>query len=51
MLNFLENNSLYVVLFIVLIIWSGIALFLFISERKLNRLEKKLEDMLEDVNE
>lgn len=51
MLNFLENNSIYVVLLIVLIIWTGISLFLFISERKLNRIEKKLDEMIEDRNE
>lgn len=51
MLNFLENNSIYVVLLIVLIIWTGISLFLFISERKLNRIEKKLDEMIEEKNE
>jgi CcmD family protein len=51
MLNFFENNSIYVVLLIVLIIWTGISLFLFISERKLNRIEKKLDEMIEEKNE
>jgi CcmD family protein len=39
---FLENNSLYVVLAIVLMIWAGIVFFLFSIDKKVKRLEKKL---------
>lgn len=51
MYNFLQNNSLYVVLIIVLIIWFGISLFLFLSEKKLSRIEKKLDNLIEEKNE
>lgn len=46
MYSFLENNSLFVVLTIVLIIWAGISLFLFISEKKLSKIEKKLDNLI-----
>lgn len=45
MYEFLENNSIYVVLIVVLIIWSGISIFLFATESKLNKLEKKIEEL------
>ncbi|MFN3344706.1 MAG: CcmD family protein [Chloroherpetonaceae bacterium] len=40
MLDFLVQNSIYVVLIIVLIIWSGIFLYLFRLDKKLTELEK-----------
>jgi CcmD family protein len=45
MYEFLENNSIYVVLIVVLIIWAGISIFLFATESKLNKLEKKIEKL------
>ena len=45
MYEFLENNSIYVVLIVVLIIWTGISIFLFTTESKLNKLEKKVEEL------
>lgn len=42
MQEFLENNSLYVVLGIVLMIWTGIVAFLFTVDRKLKKLELRL---------
>jgi CcmD family protein len=40
MLDFLIQNSIYVVLIIVLIIWSGIFFYLFRLDKKLTDLEK-----------
>ncbi len=42
MQEFLENNSLYVVLGIVLMIWTGIIVFFFTVDRRLKNLEIKL---------
>lgn len=41
--HFLEVNSLYVVLGIVLIIWAGLAVYLFMVEKKLNKLEANFD--------
>lgn len=38
--DFLETNSMYVVLFIVLIIWVGIFGYIWKIDRKLNKLEQ-----------
>lgn len=40
--QFFTDNSTYIVLFIVLIIWAGIAGFLFLLENKINKLEKRI---------
>ncbi len=40
MYHFLVENSIYVVLIIVLIIWTGISLFLFNLDNKITNLEK-----------
>lgn len=40
--EFLENNSLYIVLLIVLICWGGIFFFLTRLLKKVNHLEKSL---------
>jgi CcmD family protein len=39
MYHFLVENSVYVVLIIVLIIWTGISLFLFNLDKKITTLE------------
>ena len=44
MVEFLINNSLYIVLIIVLMIWSGISFYLFSLDRKVGRLEKHSKD-------
>lgn len=46
MYQFLVQNTLYVVLIIVLIIWFGIASYIFKMERKL----KKIENIIENEN-
>ena len=43
MYDFLVNNSLYVVLAIVLICWFGIFLYLYRLDRKISRIEKQLK--------
>jgi CcmD family protein len=40
MLDFLVQNSIYVVLIIVLIIWSGVFFYLFRLDKKITDLEK-----------
>lgn len=42
--NFLENNSIFIVLFIVLVIWVGIFLFLLKTDKRLKNIEKDLEE-------
>lgn len=41
MFEFLNQNSLFVVLTIALVVWLGIYLYLFQIDRKLKRLEKQ----------
>jgi len=43
-LGFLEKNSIYIVLFIVLVIWSGIFLFLLNTDKRLKAIEKELKE-------
>lgn len=43
LLKFLETNSLYIVLFVVLIIWSGIFLYILSLDNKIKKIEKKSE--------
>ncbi len=40
--GFLENNSIYIVMFIVLVIWLGIFLFLNNTDRRLKVIEKEI---------
>jgi len=42
--NFLEQNSLYVVLIITLLIWIGIFSYIYKIDRKITRLEKEKEN-------
>ena len=51
MQNFLQNNSIYLVLMIVLLIWAGIALYLLMVDRKLSKLELLLKDKETETNE
>ncbi len=48
MLDFLVQNSIYVVLIIVLIIWSGVFLYLFRLDKKLTELEKLVAEKEEE---
>ncbi|MAT56411.1 MAG: CcmD family protein [Melioribacteraceae bacterium] len=42
--NFLETNSIYIVLFISLTIWLGIFLFLYSADKRLKEIEKELKE-------
>ena len=44
LLNFLTNNSIYIVLIITLIIWTGIFLFLLATDNRLKEIEKELKE-------
>ncbi len=46
---FLAEDKLYVVLVVVLIIWFGIVLFLYRTDRKIARLERSLEQDIHDT--
>ncbi len=42
--EFLQNNSLYIVLFIVLTVWAGIFFFLFGLDKRIKSLEKEIKE-------
>ncbi|TAL70935.1 MAG: CcmD family protein [Bacteroidetes bacterium] len=42
MVDFLIKHSIYIVLVIVLIIWTGISLYLLSLDKKINKLEKNV---------
>jgi len=43
-LGFLEKNSIYIVLFIVLVVWAGIFIFLLNTDKRLRSIEKELKE-------
>ena len=43
-LGFLENNSLYIVLFIVLTIWIGIFTYLNVLDKRLRAIEIEMKE-------
>ncbi len=43
-MNFLHDNSIYIVLIITLIIWTGIFLLLMATDKRLKLIEKELKD-------
>lgn len=44
--QFLHNNSIFLVLLIALIIWFGIALYLFNIDNKVKKLEKDFDTLI-----
>jgi CcmD family protein len=42
-IDYLTQNSLYIVLIVVLVVWSGIYGYLFRIDKKLRQLERKSE--------
>ncbi len=44
MYEFLNQNQMYIVLIITVIIWSGIVWFLMRIDKKIRQMEKKLKD-------
>jgi len=51
MLSFLDHNSLYIVLFILLVIWFGIFMFLLNTDKRLKRIEEELNSQNNSENE
>ena len=45
LLAFLENNSLYIVLFIVLTIWVGVFFYLNILDKRLKEIEVEMKEI------
>ena len=45
LLAFLENNSLYIVLFIVLTIWVGIFSYLNLLDKRLKEIEVEMKEL------
>jgi len=43
--DFFEQNSIYIVLAITLIIWLGIFLFLLSTDKRLKEIEKEIKEM------
>ncbi|MEE9449672.1 MAG: CcmD family protein [Ignavibacteriaceae bacterium] len=48
LLNFLSDNAIYIVLIIVLIVWTGIFLYMLSLDKRIKFVEKELS---EDKNE
>lgn len=44
----LDNDKLMVVLAVVLIIWLGIVIFIYATDRKINRIESLIQHLLEN---
>jgi len=40
--EFLQNNAIYIVMIIVLIVWTGIFLYLFNLDKRLKNIEKEI---------
>ncbi|MCX7876848.1 MAG: CcmD family protein [Melioribacteraceae bacterium] len=43
LIEFLEKNSIYIVMFIILVVWIGIFLFMLNTEKHLKNIEKELD--------
>ena len=46
----LDNDKLMVVLAVVLIIWIGITMFIYATDRKIDRLESSVKTLLSEKN-
>ncbi|MCH7964625.1 MAG: CcmD family protein [Bacteroidetes bacterium] len=42
--SFLSNNAIYIVMIIVLIVWSGIFLYLFSLDKRIKNIEKEIKN-------
>jgi len=40
--NFLQNNAIYIVMIIVLIVWVGIFFYMFTLDKRLKSIEKEI---------
>ena len=43
LLGFLENNAIYIVMIILLVVWLGIFLFMVNTDKRLKAVEKELD--------
>ncbi|MCX6151835.1 MAG: CcmD family protein [Ignavibacteriales bacterium] len=43
LVSFLEKNSIYIVLFIVLVVWTGIFIFLLSLDKRIKHVEKEIK--------
>lgn len=50
-ISFFDHNSLYIVLFILLIIWFGIFMFLLNTDKRLKRIEDELDSQNNSEND
>lgn len=41
--DFLQNNAIYIVMVIVLMVWTGIFLFLYNLDRRIKNVEKEMK--------
>lgn len=41
--QFLENNSIFIVMIIVLIVWAGVFLYLFNLDKRIKKVEKEMD--------
>ncbi len=46
--DFLEKNSIYIVLFITLTVWIGIFLHLLSVDKRLKKIEKEIKEINDD---
>ncbi|MCY3488349.1 MAG: hypothetical protein OXH34_07900 [Bacteroidetes bacterium] len=44
----LDNDKLMVVLAVVLVIWLGIVIFIYATDRKINQIESSIQHLLEN---
>ena len=42
--SFLSDNSIFIVLFIVLVVWAGIFFFLYNTDKRLKSIEQELKE-------
>jgi len=42
--NFFANNAIYIVMIIVLIVWTGIFSYLFSLDKRLKKIEKEVKE-------
>ena len=51
MIEFLKDNSIYVVFIITLVIWLGIAIYTLFIDKKITKLEKEVDLLKENKEE
>ncbi len=46
--SFLSDNAIYIVMIIVLIVWTGVFFYLFSLDKRLKNIEKEIKDEVQD---